>query len=238
LIPYNSVCKESEYLFEMAKMHKLSPKLDVIRRLRHEMDQLQTESEYAPDIKGEPRDWLILHLSAQIFALALELTEDLAAVCKSYMDTIEKKDTRVIERIAKFDLGEADKFYKRAASDAQYAAAALGLGAPDDDARKTFQQIREARTKWRAWYIGYKHQQFATPVTLSGTDSKGNSVKKWGLYLIPKNPDKPQPDQIHTGDRFIDTVTYVDVFIKIAETCVQLWSQTVGAQLPRVFNEP
>lgn len=222
----------------MAKTHKLSPKLDVISRLRNEMVRLQKDQQHASDITGEQRDWLILHLSAQIFALSMELTDDLAAVCKSYMETIKHNDKDVIVRIANFSLGEGHEFYRKAASEAQYAADALGLDAPDDIARKQFEQIQKARRQWWDWYTGYKHGQYATPVALGGTDEAGRSFKKWGLYLIPKKPDKPRPDQVHTGDRFIDTVTYVDHFINLAKTCVQLWSQTVKAQLPKVFRTP
>jgi len=239
VIPYDSPCEESVYRSEMAKMHKLSPKLDVIRRLRAEMAGLQTDSGYVPDVKGEQREWLILHLSAQIFALALELTDDLAAVCKSYMDAVREKDTNVIERIAKFGHGEGHEFYKEASSNAQYAADALGLDASDPNAKEwariNFERIHEARKLWWKWYTGYKHAQYATPVALTRTDT---SEKKWGLYLIQKTAEKPEAGKVHTRDLFIDTVMYSDEFIKMAELCVSLWSQTVSAQLPKVFKIP
>lgn len=241
LIPYDAFCEEDEYHLEMAKMHKLTPKLDVIHRLRDEMSLLQTDSEYATDVKGEQRDWLILHLSAQIFALALELTDDLAAVCTSYKDTLQANDTKVVERIAGFGVGEGHKFYREATSNAQFAGDALGVSASDtyaqEQARKSFEQIQKAREMWWRWYTGYKHGQYATPVALGRIDPAGNTIKKWGLYLVSKKP-KRRAGQVHTGDRFIDTVAYVDHFIQLARTCVSLWSQTFNTQFPKVFKTP
>ncbi len=230
-IPYDALCKESDYLFEMAKMHKLSPKRDVIRRLRWEMKELQTNPQFLPESKDADRNWLILYVSAQIFALAMELTDDLVAVCKAYMT----KDEKIIERIANFPRvrGEGHEFYKQASADPSYAGQAMGVDASDSSAceaaRKSFEDIRNARSKydWWKWYTGWKHAQRAIPVVLSGG--------RWGLYNVPKKLNRRSPDMVHTGNQFIDTVRFVEDFVNLAENCITIWQQVLSNKFRRNF---
>jgi hypothetical protein len=47
---------EDTYMEEMAKLHKLNPKLDVIEVLLREFQKLQSDSSYKSELPGERRD--------------------------------------------------------------------------------------------------------------------------------------------------------------------------------------
>jgi len=83
-IPFDGRVDRDYYLEEMAKMHKINPKLDVIQLLNDQVAKLTDES-YTPlgvRLDRAERQWLRVEMSAQIVALSLELTDDLAAVCE------------------------------------------------------------------------------------------------------------------------------------------------------------
>jgi len=244
VIRYNDWFDEFSYLDEMARMHKLSPKLSVVELLWTEFKRIESDSDYRPELNDEGRKWTLVELSGQIVALSMELSDDLAAVCLSYLDTITRRDTRFIKRIANFRLGRGHRFYERASSDADYAAEASGLNplltsqSQKEEIRKRFVSIKEMRERFWKWYTGYKHGQSATPIVITATDSEGKSVQEWGLYLIPKRfkRDKTHPNQIHTQDLFINTVGNAAHFVNLARLSVALWTDVRNRQYPKVFH--
>jgi hypothetical protein len=48
-IDYNTWVDEDKYMLEMARMHKLQPKLDVIDVLRQEFEELKSNPSYKPE---------------------------------------------------------------------------------------------------------------------------------------------------------------------------------------------
>lgn len=238
VVPYNDWCDEATYMDEMARMHKLTPKLDIIKIMREQFESTKSKQQFST----EQRNWLLTHLSGQIFALSMELTDDLAAVCLAYLKSLSKKNKLVIEYIAKTKMGAGHDFYKNASNNPDYAAEAAGLDITSsketkENLRKRFDEIKQMRDKFWDWYTGYKHGQYATPIVLTATDPKGTQIQEWGLYLIPRSfhRDKIQ-GKIHTEDRFINTVGNIDLFLKLAEDTVQLWVEARDRQYPKVFG--
>jgi hypothetical protein len=234
---YNAWVDEDAYMEEMAKTHKLDPKLNVIEILLKEFQRLQALPETV--MPTEQRQWLLTEISGQIVSLALELTDDLAAVCASYLKCIRNNDKRVIERLSKFDQGR--QFYQHLSSDPSFACEAVGLNgasaAPLDiqSIERRFRWICEMRNKFWRWYTGYKHGQYATPIALKMKTSEDVVRQEWGLYLIPR-PLKRQAGKVHTGDRFIDTVSNVGAFHKLAVECVNLSIEARNRQYAKVFG--
>jgi hypothetical protein len=132
-IPFDGWVDRDYYLEEMAKMHKINPKLDVIQLLNDQVTRLNDES-YAPlgvRLERAVWQWLRGELSAQIVALSLELTDDLAAVCEAYLKALAAGEKSVVLHVANFERADGDEFYKRVSSDGDQAVIALGLDAPE-----------------------------------------------------------------------------------------------------------
>ncbi len=243
MIPYNTWFDEDSYLDEMARAHKLSPKKEIVDVLYREFQKIQSDPKYRPELNTEFRNWQLAQLSGQIVALAMELTDDLAAVCDAYLIARGHGDKRVVEHLANYRMGSGRKFYAKASIDSDFATRAVGLDPtliPEDQKEKTrmrFNRIQEFREKFWKWYIGYKHAQFATPIVIIAKTPDGKEIQEWGLYLIPKDLQRDQAKKmIHTGDMFINTVGNVDLFVKLAEECVSLWTETRNRQYPVVFH--
>jgi hypothetical protein len=237
VIDYNAWVDEDVYMEEMAKMHKLDPKLRVIETLLREFQRLQTIPE--TEMPATPRQWLLTELSGQIVALALELTDDLAAVCASYLKGARNHDNRVMEWLSKFN--EGGKFYNRLSKDASFACEAVGLDAacaPSHEVetvKERFRWVCEMRNNFWKWYTGYKHGQYATPIVLTMKTPEGAIRREWGLYLIPR-PLRRQAGKVHTEDRFINTVDNVGIFYKLAMECVSLSIEARDRHYPKVFG--
>jgi hypothetical protein len=190
-LPYNDWVDEDKYMREMARIHKLQPKPDVIDILLHEFSELQSNSDYKLQYIKERRQWLLATLSAQIVALSLELTDDLAAVCVAYLETLKNGDRAFVEHLSKFGSGEGHRFYDAVTRDRNEAARAVGLDpetAPPfeiDAVTKQFAEIKDMRDKFWDYYIGYKHGQFATPMVLTFSSPGAEPKQEWGLDLIP-----------------------------------------------------
>lgn len=242
-IDYNTWVDEDTYMEEMAKMHKLDPKLQVIEVLLHEFQQLQSDQNYKPEFPSEVRRWRLAEYSGQIVALSMELTDDLAAVCTAYLETLANKDKAFIERIANFELGEGHKFYEAVANNVAEAARAIGLdpssssSAEQENVRLKFAQIKDMRKKFWHWYTGYKHGQYATPIVLTIRDQEKELKQEWGFYLIPRPLRRDTvAKKVHTEDKFINTVDNVALFYSLAVECVSLAIQTRDRQFPKVFG--
>jgi hypothetical protein len=243
VIPYNDWVDEDKYMVEMARMHKLQPKLDVIDILRQEFAELQSNPNHKPEYIGERRQWLLATLSVQIVALSLELTDDLAAVCMGYMETLKNGDKAFIEHLSKFGPGEGHRFYEAVTKFRNEAARAVGLDperAPPyeiDIVTQRFSEIKDIRDKFWDWYIGYKHGQFATPIALTFSARGFEPKQEWGLYLIPRPFRRDNATRrVHSEDRFINTVDNLGVFYKIAVQCVSLSIQTRDRQYPKIYG--
>jgi hypothetical protein len=244
MFAYNAWVDEEMFMDEMAKLHKLSPKLDVIDVLWHECNELKSNPVYKSDLPGEGRKWLLVELSGQIVALSLELSDDLAAVCSAYLESVTDKNKLVIEKIANWELGEGHAFYDRVVNDVKETAQAVGLddtSIPSSELEKLRQRfiwIRDMRTKFWKWYTGYKHGQYATPIALTISKEGATQAQEWGLYLVPRPLKRDSKGKIHTEDRFINTVDNVDLFRRLAIECVSLSIQVRDRQYPRVFEHP
>ncbi|MGA2460452.1 MAG: hypothetical protein ABSF82_03420 [Candidatus Bathyarchaeia archaeon] len=242
-LPYNAWVDEDKYMLEMARMHKLQPKLDVIDVLREEFDGLKADTNYKPGFIMERRSWLVASLSAQILALSLELTDDLAAVCLAYLETLDRRDTAFIEHLSTFTSKDGHRFYETVSKDVNEAAKAVGFdpeSAPSHEieiVRQKFVEIRDMRDLFWGWYIGYKHGQFATPIVLTFSAPGTEPKQEWGLYLIPRPFRRDAiTGKLHTEDRFINTVDNVGAFHKTAVECVSLSIQTRDRQYPKIYG--
>lgn len=238
VIPYNAWCDEDIYMDEMARMHKLTPKLDIIKILRKQFELTKTNQQLTAE-----QQWLLTYLSGQIVALSMELTDDLAAVCLAYLKSLSKHDRRVIEYISKMSMGKGHKFYENTSNNPDYASKAIGLDITTcsqpqkENIRQKFTKIKQLRKDFWHWYNGYKHGQYATPIVITATNSQGKKIQEWGLYLVPRNFQRDiARGKVHTEDRFINTVGNVDLFVNLAEEAVQLWVETRNRQYPKVFN--
>jgi hypothetical protein len=240
MFAYNTWIDENTYMEELAKLHKLNPKLDIIDVLKREFDKLQSDVDYRSDLPGEGREWLLTELSGQIVALALELSDDLAAVCSSYLDTIENGDRLYIERLANWELGRGHSFYELVAGSTNESARAVGLNdvsthEEQEAVRQRFAFIKDMRVRFWQWYTGYKHGQRATPIALIVRETSRPETKEWGLYLIPKT-FRRDSGKIHTEDRFINTVGNIALFYRLAVECVALSTETRDRQYAKVFG--
>jgi hypothetical protein len=243
VIPYNDWVDEDEYMTEMARMHKLQPKLDVIDILRQEFAELQSNPGYRSEYVMERRQWLMAAISSQIVALSLELTDDLAAVCVAYLETIKLGDKAFIEHLSTFTPKEGHQFYETVVRDRNEAAKAIGLeveSAPAhevENVRQKFAEIKDMRDKFWDYYIGYKHGQFATPIALTFSEPGVVSKRKWGLYLIPRPFRRDiTAGRVHTEDRFMNTVDNLGSFYKMAVECVSLSIQARDRQYPKIYG--
>ncbi len=242
-LPYNAWVEEDKYMLEMARMHKLQPKLDVIDVLRHEFEEFKSNANYKPQYIKERRQWLMAELSAQIVALSLELTDDLAAVCLVYLETLNHGDKAFIEHLSTFTSKQGHRFYEAVSKDAIQAANAVGLN-PESTAaheieivRQKFAEIKSMRDKFWDWYIGYKHGQFATPMVLTFSTPGSEPKQEWGLYLIPRPFTRDKTTgKLHTEDRFINTVDNMGMFYKMAMESVSLSIETRDRQYPKIFG--
>jgi len=241
MFPFNDWCDEAIYQDEMARMHKITPKQDVIDSLYDEFKRISNDPSYKPQLTKEQRHWLLVALSGQIVALSMELTDDLAFVCEAYLKSIKNRDKKVVEYIANLERQDAQDFFVRVARNITEAVEAVGLDPTacssdqNDRYRSLFEQIQEVRDHFWPWYNGYKHGQYATPIMVGG----GTPLEKWGLYLIPKKLERDALNRVHTKgkERFIDTVRFVDEFVKLAQIAVQLWDETRKRQYPKVFGK-
>ncbi|MGA2971555.1 MAG: hypothetical protein ABSE39_02895 [Candidatus Bathyarchaeia archaeon] len=242
MFTYNAWVDEETFMDEMAKLHKLNPKLDVIDVLWHECNELKSDPNYKSYLPGEGRKWLLAELSGQIVALSLELSDDLAAVCSAYLESVAEKNKLVIEKIAKWKTGKGHAFYDSVANNAKKATQAVGLddtsvtSSEQEELRQRFVRIKYMRTKFWKWYTGYKHGQYATPIALIVTKEDATQAQEWGLYLVPCPLKRDSKGKIHTEDRFINTVDNVDLFRNLAMECVSLSIQTRDRQYPKVFG--
>jgi hypothetical protein len=245
IISYDTWVEEDTYLDELAKLHKLGPKLDVIIVLKQEFDNLQSP-QYKPELEaGEKKKWLCAELSAHIVALSLELTDDLAAVCWSYLQTIANGDKLFIQLLANWKLEQGHKFYAKVANDPKEAARAIGedasTTAAQENTRQRFAWIKGMRDQFWSCYQGYKHAQRATPIVLTMSKDGTTTTQEWGLYHIPqtfKRKSENGKQMIHSEKRFINTVRDVGSFCNLASTCVDLADTTKVNQYPKVFNHP
>jgi len=234
-IGYNAWVEEDVYMEGMARMHKLDPKLHIIETLLKEFQRLKDMDETS--MPAVQRQWGLAELSGQIVALALELTDDLAAVCTSYLKCIRNHDMRFIEWVSKFNEGR--EFYETLSKDPSYACEAIGLDksseAEAQAIEERFRWIGDMRNQFWRWYTGYKHGQYATPIVLTMKTQEGELRQEWGLYLIPR-PLRRQGNEVHTGDRFINTVDNLGIFRKLAMECVSLSIEARDRQYPKVFG--
>jgi hypothetical protein len=240
---YNAWVDEDTYMEEMAKLHKLNPKLDVIEVLFREFQRLQSDSSYRSELVGESRQWLLAEYSVQVVALSMELTVDLAAVCSAYMKTVFK-DKSFIEQVSRFTARQAVEFYDSVAKDPSQATVAVGLNPASttaqeqEEVRQRFVRIKDMRDKFWNWYIGYKHNQFATPIALTMNAQEMEQRQQWGLYLVPR-PLRRRGSlrkEVNTGDGFIETVDNIDQFYNLAVECVGLSVETRDRQFRKVFG--
>src|SRR5208282_1582967 len=245
IISYDSWVNEDTYMDEMAKLHKLNPKLDIIAVLKQEFDELHTKPDYRSDLPGEGKKWLLTECSAQIVALSLELTDDLAAVCWSYLETIACGDILFIQRLANWKLKQGHKFYNEVANNPTEAARAVGLdiastpSAEQESIRQRFAWINDKRDKFWPYYQGYKHGQRATPIVLTMSKAGTTTAQEWGLYHIPQTFRRdPTNRTINSENQFINTVDNIAWFCKLATECVNLSNETKGRQYPKVFKHP
>ena len=226
-IPFNDWCDEEYFYEEMAKMHKINPKLDIIQVLFDQFQKIQSDKSYRPlklDITEAERNWLLVELSAQIVALSMELTDDLAFVCEGYLKALRDGDKKVVTNIAGLQRSDAEAFYQRVSQSAEEATLALGLDPSNasqqdkESNRKVFAGIRKNREQFWKFYNAYKHGQYATPIVVGN-----NGGQRWGLYRIPDRP-KIRDGKLHTEgeERFIDTVTFAGEFVELGKLAWQL----------------
>ncbi len=235
----NGWCDENIYLDEMARAHKLTPKLEVIHSLKEEFDRIKKDPTYKSNLTKEERQWLLVALSGQIFALSMELTDDLAFVCAAYLRSIANSDRKVVEYIASSARQDAQDFYQNVATSCDVAIEAVGLDqtkctwVEKEKYKGLFNEIRGLRNHFWRWYNGYKHGQYATPIVVD----VGTPQEKWGLYRIPRELRRLN-GKVHVmgEESFIDTVTFVDEFVKLAETSVALWTEIRNRQYPKLFK--
>ncbi len=129
-IPFNDWCDEEYFYEEMARMHKINPKLDVIQILYDQFKKIRDDKSSRPlglELSDAERNWLLVELTAQIVALSMELSDDLAFVCEAYLRAIMERHKNVVITIAGLERSDAQKFYERVSEDADEATLALGL---------------------------------------------------------------------------------------------------------------
>ena len=232
---------EGRYYLNLAASHKLTPKLEVIIMLRSHLDRLIDDWDYRPELGEDDRKWASIGPTGQIFALSMELTDDLAFVCESYLTCIANGDKKYVEYIANATRDDAVRFYERTCKNTEVALEAMGLdpasASPHDKLRfLDFVHIREMRINNWQWYNGYKHGQYATPMVVMPEEL--GARRKWGLYLIPKRPVKDANNMIdiEPDARFLETVWGVDQFVDLAQTAVRLWAEIRNRQFVKIFG--
>jgi len=234
----------SEYSETVCQLYDLFPKLNVILILKESFDKALNDPNFLEsklgDLNDERRQRLRIHVSMQILSLTVELTEDLAAICHAYQQSIKKGNKRVPEYLRNFR--KPDKFYKEASEDIRFAAEAVGYD-PIRDVQKSlgvqniFRQIRDFRKKYNHWYNSYKHGQRTIPMAISVSTEPPEKRIHWGLYVIPKDFIE-KDDKIFTGgiESLLISTEEVDEYIRIAKGIVQLWIDVRGIQFPKVFG--
>jgi len=244
-IPLYDSLEENRYYLEMATGHKLTPKLEAVIMLRSHLDRLIDDWEYRPELGEDDRKWASIGPTGQIFALSMELTDDLAFVCDGYLKCIANHDKKLVEYIANASREDAVRFYDQISGDSDAALEAVGLDPSDssdfDKSRYSseFSYIREMRLRHWQWYNGYKHGQYATPMVVVPGGEPGLR-RKWGLYLIPKRPLRDSSGMINLEGktRFLETVWGVDQFVDLAQIAVCLWAEVRDRQYVKVFGHP
>jgi len=224
----------------MARIHKLQPKLDIIDVLRREFVELESNPKYKESL-ALFRQWVIAELSAQVVALTMELTDDLAAVCVAYRQALESKDKAFIEHLSNFGRGKGHQFYERVARDRDEAAKAVGLDPESSPAYEVdiivekFSIIKKMRDKFWDYYIGYKHGQFATPMVFQRPGDQPSHLR--GLYMIPRPIARDRATKkLQTGDRFVNIDDSLSILYSVAVDCVSLSIQTRDRQYPRIYG--
>jgi len=242
-IPLHDSVEEDRYYREMAAGHKLTTKLEVVIMLRSHLDRIINDPKYRPELGEDDRKWASIGPTGQIFALSMELTDDLAFVCDGYLKCIANHDKKLVEYIANASRMDAVRFYDQISGNSDAALEAVGLDpldSSDSDRLRyssEFSHIREMRLKHWQWYNGYKHGQYATPM-VAVPEGEAGLRRKWGLYLIPRRPLRDSSGMVNPeGEtRFLDTVWGVDQFVDLAQIAVRLWAEVRDRQYVKVFG--
>ena len=189
---------------------------------------------------------MIAELSAQVVALTMELTDDLAAVCCAYTETLKEGDKAFIEHLSNFgrgQRGQGRRFYQTVTRDRNEAAKAVGLNTESTPAYEVdalvekFLAIKQMRDRFWDYYIGYKHGQFATPMVLTFQMPGAEPERQRGLYMIPRPMARDKAGRLHTGDRFasIDASNLSKIY-SVAVTCDSLATETRDRQYPKIYG--
>jgi len=136
----HDLVEEDCYYLEMAKGHKLTTKLDVVIMLRSHLDRIIDDPEYRPELGETDRKWASIGPTGQIFALSMELTDDLAFVCDGHLKCIANNDKKLVEFIANASREDAVRFYDQI-SDSRAALEAVGLD-PSDSSISGLDKLR------------------------------------------------------------------------------------------------
>jgi len=230
----------SEYSEIICQVHDLFPKLNVIMILKDSFDRVMNDVNFFQelgDLTDERRKRFRIHISMQILSLTVELTEDLAAICDAYRNSVKKGNKRVPEYLRNFR--NPDQFYRKASTDIRFAAESVGYDPIKDvqnalKVQNIFRQIRDFREKYRFWYNSYKHGQRTIPMAIS----LDHDIH-WGLYVIPKEFVETD-DKVFTGgtESLLISTEEVDKYTRIANGVVQLWIDVRKIQFPKVFGHP